>query len=115
MRAISTVVLTGVFLGGLAASAAAQAPPPLGRADAPVWNVGDEWTYRWESPRGKGTFSWVVVREEVMGGVGFYVIKGEGREIYWRKSDLGFHLQTLEGNTEERATPPQRDCWRRRA
>ncbi len=105
-------------IGGVPAGAqpraAAPAPDsaPLGRADHPVWNVGDEWTYRWESPRGKGSFTWVLKGEEVVDGVAHYVTASGARETYWQRSDLGFHFTTLEGNVEERATPPRRDyAW----
>src|SRR5262249_7608705 len=29
---------------------------------APVWMIGDRWAFRWESPRGSGTFVWAVNR-----------------------------------------------------
>jgi len=35
----------------------------------PAWAIGDEWSYRWEGPRGKGTFVWVVDRFEVAEGI----------------------------------------------
>jgi hypothetical protein len=77
-----------------------------------VWNVGDEWTYRWESPRGKGTFTSVVERDEVVDGVADYVVVSGARETYWQKSNLGFHLTKLEGKVEERAIPPRPDyAW----
>jgi hypothetical protein len=61
-----------------------------------VWNVGDEWTYRWESQRGKGTFTLIVERDEVVEGVADYVIASGARRTYWQKSDLGFHLTALD-------------------
>jgi hypothetical protein len=54
-----------------------------GPADAPEWRVGDEWTYRWESPRGKGTFVRRVIRIERIGGIEFYVTRSGQYETYW--------------------------------
>jgi hypothetical protein len=62
------------------AGSAAPAAALLGKADLPVWNVGDEWTYRWESQRGKGTFTSVVDREEMVdGAVDYVMVTGPGR------------------------------------
>ena len=47
-------------------------------AEAPVWRPGYEWEYRWESPRGKGTFVWSVNRTEIVDGTEFYVVKAGG-------------------------------------
>jgi hypothetical protein len=91
------------------AGSPAPGAAPLGRAELPVWQVGDEWTYRWESERGKGTFTWVVVREEVVNGEAEYVTVSGARETYRRRSDLAFRLTTLDGKVEERATPPTRN------
>ena len=108
MRAVVIAALTGVALVA-AGSVTGQPATPLGPAEAPAWRVGDEWSYRWESPRGKGAFTWVVQREETLDGVAYWVTRGGGREVSWRKSDLGFHQQTTEGSVDERAVPPRRD------
>ncbi len=69
-----------------------QSPIGIGPVVAPVWTLGDEWTYRWESPRGKGTYVWSVDREEIVDGIEHYVIRSGQREIYYRKSDLASTL-----------------------
>jgi hypothetical protein len=56
--------------------------------DAPVLRVGDEWSYRWESPRGGGTFVWRVSGEETVDGTDSYIIDTGTRLTYYRKSDL---------------------------
>ena len=72
-----------------------------------TWKPGDEWSYRWESPRGKGTFVWAVDREEVLDGTAFYVVKSGGtREIYYRKSDFAYYMDKVDGQVETRHTPP---------
>ena len=73
----------------------------------PTWKPGDEWAYRWESPQGKGTFVWSVEREETLDGIAVYVVKsGTTRELYYRKSDLAFYVQKLNGQVETKHTPP---------
>ena len=109
MSTVLIAVLTAVALTASSAVGLAPAAAQPSALPAPAWQIGDEWTYRWESPRGKGTFTWVVNRVEALGGVEYYVVKGGGREIYWRKSDLAFHLTTLDTATEERAIPPRRN------
>ena len=39
-----------------AISASPITPTSTGAPLLPTWAIGDEWSYRWESPRGKGTF-----------------------------------------------------------
>ena len=74
---------------------------------APVWKPGDEWAYRWESPRGKGTYVWSVDREEAVDGVECYVARsGRSREIYYRRADLAYYMEKVEGAVETRHTPP---------
>jgi hypothetical protein len=64
-----------------------QAAVALVPSSPPVWKPGDEWVFRWESPRGKGTFAWTVNREEIIDGVEYYVVaSGRQREMYWRKA-----------------------------
>lgn len=90
-----------------AISALAPAQGSFSTVDAPVWKRGDEWTFRWESPRGKGTFVWTVDREEAVDGVEYYVItSGRQRESYWRKADLAYYMEKVEGVIEERIVPP---------
>src|SRR5262249_2993724 len=36
---------------------------------APIWKIGDEWSYRWESPRSSGTFVRRVASEETVDGM----------------------------------------------
>ena len=83
-----------------------QSPAAIGPPAAPVWKVGDEWAFREESPRWKGTFVWSVEREETLGGVEYYVVRSSGeREIYYRKGDLAWHMDKVAGAVEVRAVP----------
>ncbi len=90
-----------------------KAPEPVGSPAAsgppiaPAWKPGDEWAFRWESPRGKGTFVRSVDREETLEGVECYVLKfGRDREIYFRKADLAYYIVKVEGAVETRHSPP---------
>jgi hypothetical protein len=77
----------------------ALAPTPLKR--------GSEWAYRWETPRGKGTFVYVLDREEVRDGSAWYVLKGPTTELYHRKTDLALALDVVAGEVSSRRSPPQ--------
>jgi hypothetical protein len=74
---------------------------------APVWKRGYEWTYLWESPRGSGSFVWVVSRMETVDGLDCYVIKAGSRELLWRAQDLAAVLQRNENAIETRYIPPR--------
>jgi hypothetical protein len=86
---------------------ASSMPTPIsGPVVAPTWKPGNEWSYRWESPRGKGTFVWTVDRVEKVDGTDYYVVKsGQRREIYWRKSDFVLLMDKLDGAVELQQTP----------
>jgi hypothetical protein len=93
--------------------AVAVVASPSDSWDVPVWHRGDQWTYRWESPRGQGTFLWSYDRTESVDGTEYYVIKsGEHREIYRRKADLAYLMDTVDGEvvTRHRA-PSQYVSW----
>jgi hypothetical protein len=82
---------------------AAVTAPSAESWDVPVWKRGDEWAFRWESPRGKGTFVWSVDRIEVVEGTEYYVVKsGTQRESYSRKADLGWFMDKVSGEVEVR-------------
>lgn len=86
-------------------------PAPAGQltvvADmaTPVWNVGDEWAYRYEGPTGTGTYVWSVDREEAIDGILHYVIKTGTREIFYRKHDFAFSRETVDGAIVLKSTP----------
>lgn len=88
-----------------------QPPVVSGPPIAPLWKVGDEWAYRWESPRGKGTFVWSVAREEIVDGVEFYVVTSPQRESFYRKGDVAFSFEKFEGAVETRHVPPSMIAW----
>lgn len=88
---------------------AALAPigSPLHGSAAPVWHVGDQWAFRWQSVDGEGNYTWTVDRLETIDGVEHYVIRSGPREIYFRATDLATSLETLSGRVERRNLPPR--------
>jgi hypothetical protein len=80
-----------------------------GPIQAPVWKVGDEWAYRYESPSGTGTFVWAVDRIESVDGRPHYVIKTGTREIFYQVADFGFTRESVNGEVVRRISPSN---WR---
>ena len=72
----------------------------------PVWKPGYEWSYRWHSPQGSGTFVWSVDREDVLDGVAVYVVRSGSRELFYRKSDLALSLERIGSRIQTRWVPP---------
>jgi hypothetical protein len=86
------------------ASTAAQTP-----ITAPVWKVGSEWAYRYETPGSVGTFVWSLDRIEALEGQSHYVIKAGTREIFYRVGDFAFTQETVDGKIIRQNTPAE---WR---
>jgi hypothetical protein len=82
-------------------------PSALRGVDVPVWHVGDQWAFRWESSQGQGEYVWTVDRIAVLDGVEHYVIKVGPREIFYRARDLATALETTDGVAELRHVPPR--------
>jgi hypothetical protein len=97
-------------LGAGRAPRGASGPAPTAGTSpgfAPEWKRGDEWAYRWQSPLGKGTFIWSFDHEETLDGEAFYVLRsGPTRDIYYRKKDLAYYMDRVNGTVEYRHTPP---------
>ena len=80
--------------------------------EAPIWKLGDEWTFCWESPTGKGAYVWSVDREDMVDGVPHYVIKQGTREIFYRTADLAYTRETVHGTVVRQHTPSRlRYVW----
>ncbi len=73
---------------------------------AVTWARGDQWSYRWTSPSGSGTFVWVVDREEAVDDGAYYVLRAGTRELFIRKSDFATYMERVSGRVEARNTPP---------
>lgn len=74
---------------------------------APVWHVGDQWAFRWESADGQGEYVWTVDRLDALDGVDQYVVRNGAREIFFRRSDLATSLEVAAGRIDRRNTPPR--------
>ncbi len=94
-----------------AAAPEVGAVPQVSRSNGPVlvpvWNVGDEWEYAYQSPSGSGTYVLTVQRIEALDAVPHYVIKTGPREVFYRVSDLAATLERLDGVVVMRETPPR--------
>ena len=75
----------------------------------PVWKVGNEWAYRYETPSGSGTFVWRLDRIEALANEPHYVISTGTREIFYRVADFGFTKEILDGKTVRQISP---STWR---
>lgn len=75
----------------------------------PVWKVGNEWAYRYETPSGTGTFVWRLDRIETLANEPHYVITAGTREIFYRAADFGFTKEILDGKTVRQISP---SIWR---
>ncbi len=87
-------------------SGAVAVPRPI---QAPVWKVGNEWAYRYETPSSSGTFVWSVDRVESYEDQPYYVVKTGSREIFYRVSDLAYSQETMDKAVVRRVTPAD---WR---
>jgi hypothetical protein len=67
---------------------------------------GSEWAYRWETTGGKGTFVFVLDREESRDGSTWYVVKSGTRELFWRTKDLALSVDAVNGEVETKRSPP---------
>jgi hypothetical protein len=74
-----------------------------------VWKVGNEWTYRYESPSGTGTFVWRLDRIEALANEPHYVITAGTREIFYRVADLGSPRRSWMGRLSARSLHPSGD------
>ena len=80
-------------------------PSALRGVAAPVWHVGDQWAFRWESTQGQGEYVWTVDRVEAIDGVDHYVVKSGPREIFYRVRDLATSLETNDKAVQARHVP----------
>lgn len=78
---------------------------------APTWTPGDEWSFRWEGPAGRGTFVRIVEGEEEIDGVAHYVVRSASRKLYLMKADLAIHLEKVGDEVVLRRTPPLAYAW----
>ena len=88
-------------------SEASRPAPSLQPAVAPVWKLGDEWSFQQESPPEKLTYVDVLSREETVDGIQCYVIASAGSEYYYRRTDIALYLRRdSSGGTVYRHVPP---------
>jgi len=71
-----------------------------------AWSIGDEWSYRWESPAGTGTLVRTVIRFETVEGVDSVVVQSGRREIFYRRTDGAHVLDKTDGGVVLRNVLP---------
>jgi len=71
-----------------------------------AWRIGDEWSYRWSSPAGRGTTVWKVVRFETVEGIDAVVVQSGRREIFYRRTDGAHVLDKVDGGVVLRNVLP---------
>jgi len=91
-------------------SAAAATVPSDAWVSAPIWKIGDEWSYRWESPRSSGTFGRRVASEETVDAIECYVVSSGRSTLYFRKSDFAWAMQGEGGAIKYKYTPPRQEA-----
>lgn len=92
--------------------ARAAAPAPAGGPwEAPRWRVGDEWHFRWQSPRGSGTFVWTVEAEARVGDQDYWVVRSGSRRIFYTKTALAWDREEVDGAVVVRARPAFGYAW----
>ena len=89
-----------------------RAVPAGAKAEKPEWKTGYQWRYAWKGPRGKGTRTTEVVREEAFEGVPCYVVRAGRNEHFYTNDILGL-LGTKSGGkvTVRRNAPRQILSW----
>ena len=77
-------------------------------AEAPVWSIGDAWTYRVETPRGPRSWTYVVRAAETIDGVDCWVVRLGRYEWYHRRADLATVLEKIRDGVDSVFDPPLR-------
>ena len=110
MRRASRVIGLALALGALAGGCASTEDTPLSGLARGIarraWSIGDEWSYRWESPAGNGTLVRTVIRFEMVEGVDSVVVQSGRREIFYRRTDGAHFLDKVDGGVVLRNVLP---------
>jgi hypothetical protein len=107
MRKAELAQATGKGPSAPPAAAVSSEAAITGPLAAPIWNIGEEWAYRWESPEGKGTYIESLTRQERLDGLDCYVVKGGGSESFYRREDLALVREARSGGAVVASQPPR--------
>jgi hypothetical protein len=106
---ILCVAVEGVILG-LTACAPVQSPEggvtTQSGITRPAWRTGDRWVYAWTVGSEKGAKTSEVVGLKEVGGVHYYVLRGEAGDWYYTL-DLHWAAIIKDSRVAARVTPPQ--------
>lgn len=67
------------------------------KPEKPEWKAGYEWRYSWKGPKGSGTLTREIVREDAFEGVPSYVMRAAKTEYHITKDSLGELASISEG------------------
>lgn len=109
------LVFLSLFLMSCAGAAPVQLTPPATQlpdaatasASAPVWKVGDNWTYSGSGGDGAYTYRYTVIGEGVFQGVAAYQLRTPRYTYWFTKDGLGFMARLKEGQVVRTITPPR--------
>jgi hypothetical protein len=93
--------------GALSSQVVSSPRPGDALSKPPVWKLGDEWAFRYQSASTNGTYVWSVDRAEPVDGVLNYVVKTGNGEIFYRESDLAATREMVDGVVVMKNTPPR--------
>ncbi len=78
----------------------------------PVWEIGNEWKFRWTSSGGSGTFVGSIVGEELVNGVACYVMRVGNQDMLFSKAELALVMARSGGAVNMRPSPAyQQFSW----
>jgi len=81
---------------------------PNGRAEKPEWKVGYAWKYNWKGPKGGGTVTREIIKEDTCENVQSWVVKVGRNEQCYTKDALAESAVMSQGKLITKRTPPRR-------
>jgi hypothetical protein len=80
---------------------------PNGRTEKPEWKVGYVWKYNWKGPKGSGTLTREIIREDNCADVPSWIVKVGRNELCYTKDLLGELAVMSGGKLITKRTPPR--------
>ena len=80
---------------------------PNGGTEKPEWKVGYVWKYNWKGPKGSGTLTREIIREDYCAEVRSWIVKIGKNEFCYTKDLLGELAVMTDGKLITKRTPPR--------